>query len=206
MEHGSQAARLAALSNALADDSFDARTVILVEGESDALAVEAFARRTHRDLAAEDVGLLPLGGGGGLGSHLDVLRTAPSSPRLLGLCDADHERRWARQLEASGFAAAADRNALERLGFFVCDPDLETELLRALGTERTLALIARQGEAASFRTLSKQPAQQGWSDEALLRRFFGSKSGRKALYAPLLVAAIPGGAEPRPLVELLARV
>ena len=156
------------------------QAVILVEGESDALGVRAYARRVGRDLDGDGVGVLALGGGGGLESQVRRLGPAGLGLTLLGLCDADHERRWAGWLEAAGIGRAPDRAALERLGFFVCEPDLEGELIRALGVERVREIVIAEGEDRSFRTLAKQPAQHGWTDERLLRRFFGSKSGRKA--------------------------
>ena len=41
---------------------------------------------------------------------------------------------------------------------------------------------------------------------AVLRRFLGSRSGRKARYAALLVEALEPGREPAPLAGVLARV
>jgi hypothetical protein len=182
------------------------RTVVLVEGASDALAVHEYARRSGRDLDGEGIGVLALGGGGGLESSIRRLGPDGLGLTLLGLCDADHERRWAGWLEAAGLGQKLDRAGMAALGFFVCDPDLELELVRAVGVARVLEIVAAEGEAGAFRTLARQPAWQGRTDEDVLRRFFGSKSGRKAKYAPLLVAALPAGSEPRPLVELLARV
>jgi hypothetical protein len=181
------------------------RTVILVEGESDALAVEAYARRIGRDLADEGVDVLALGGGGAFGAQIRELGPAGRDLTLLGLCDADHERRWARWLEAASLGRDLDRAAMETLGFFVCDADLEDELVRGIGVPQVLELVGAVGEGPAYRTLARQPAQRGKTDAQLLRRFFGTKAGRKARYAPLLVEALPVGADPRPLVELLAR-
>ena len=50
------------------------------------------------------------------------------------------------------------------------------------------------------------PAQHGWTREALLRRFIGVRSGRKAAYARLLVEAVEPAAAPRPLTALLAHL
>jgi hypothetical protein len=50
------------------------------------------------------------------------------------------------------------------------------------------------------------PAQRGWSRVAILRRFLGARSGRKARYAALLVRALEPGSEPEPLAAVLARV
>jgi hypothetical protein len=181
------------------------RKAILVEGTSDALALSEFARRRGRDLEAEGVPVLTLGGGGGLAPRLAELGPRGRDVPLLGLCDADHERRWAGWLEAAGLGSRPDRDSMERAGFFVCDPDLEGELIRALGVPEVLQLLATDGEAYAWETFLQQPAQQNVrkSDVDLLRRFLGAQSRRKTKYPRLLVAA---GAEPRPLVELLARV
>jgi hypothetical protein len=147
-----------------------------------------------------------MGGGGGLDAHLRLLGPAGHGLALLGLCDVDHEAVWARRLEAAGIGPASDRAGLEALGFFVCERDLEDELIRTLGVTAVERLIATQGEAHALRTFTKQPAQRGVARPDQLRRFLGTKSGRKARYAPLLVEATPPGAEPRPLREVLARV
>jgi hypothetical protein len=49
------------------------------------------------------------------------------------------------------------------------------------------------------------PAQRRWRRGAVLRRFFGARSGRKARYAALLVGALEPGQVPAPLVSALAR-
>jgi predicted ATP-dependent endonuclease of OLD family len=178
------------------------RSAILVEGLTDVLAVEALARRLGRDLEREGVAVVNLGGGGGLRDEL--ARLAPSGVKLLGLCDLDHERRWARRLEDAGLGADLDRESMEALGFFVCERDLEDELLRAAGLDAVERVIAAQGDLRALETLRKQPYHRNGSRHEQLRRFFTSQSSRKR-YIPLLVEAIEPGAEPRPLREVLAR-
>jgi predicted ATP-dependent endonuclease of OLD family len=178
------------------------KTAILVEGLSDVLAVEAMARRMGRDLDAEGIAIVDLGGAGGLEAHLK--RLVPAGVALVGLCDVDHERRWARRLERAGLGEDLDRERMEALGFFVCDRDLEDELLRALGVDAAEKLIAEQGDLRSFQTLTKQPYHRDGVRHEQLRRFFTSKSSRKS-YIPLLVEALEPGAEPRPLREVVAR-
>lgn len=178
------------------------RTAILVEGLSDVLAVQALARRFGRDLEHEGVAVVSLGGGGGLAAQL--ARLGPTGVQLLGLCDVDHERRWARRLEEAGLGVDLDRESMEALGFYVCDRDLEDELIRALGVEAAERVIAEQGDLHSLETLRKQPYHRGGERHEQLRRFFTSQSGRKR-YIPLLVDALPRGGEPRPLREMLAR-
>jgi hypothetical protein len=87
---------------------------------------------------------------------------------------------------------------------FVCDPDLEGELVRALGIPAVESVIAANGELESFRRLQNQPAQRGRPIEAQLARFFGGRSGNKRRYAALLAAAVPLDRIPGPLAALLA--
>ena len=96
-----------------------------------------------------------------------------------------------------------DRAGLERLGFHVCVADLEDELIRALGVEAVERVIGAQGELPSLRRLQAQPAQRGRSPIQHLRRFIGSRSGRKALYARALVLALDLDHVPRPLDAVL---
>ena len=66
--------------------------------------------------------------------------------------------------------------------------------------------VNAQGELGSFRTFQKQPAQQGRTDEEQLRRFMGTRSGRKIQYARFLVDALDLTNVPRPLDRVLAHV
>ena len=91
-------------------------------------------------------------------------------------------------------------------GFLACDRDLEDELVRAVGAHAVEQLIAQEGELASLRSLQQQPAHRDRPVEQQLRRFFGSHSGRKALYAPLLVQALPPAAMPAPLRDVVRTV
>ena len=178
---------------------------ILVEGTTDAAVVRTMASRAGRDLDAEGVAVVSLGGGGGLEAQLRRLGPDGLGLELLGLCDADHERRWARRLERAGLGSDLDREAMEALGFFVCDRDLEDELIKALGVDAVESLIAEQGDLHAFQTLTKQPYHRDGNRLDQLRRFLTSKTGRKWRYIPLLVESLEPGAEPRPLRELLAR-
>jgi hypothetical protein len=73
------------------------RAVILVEGTSDRKAVETLARRRGRDLAAEEVAVVPMGGYGNLTRFLDRHRGA----RTAGLYDAGEEQHILRALGCS---------------------------------------------------------------------------------------------------------
>ena len=105
-----------------------------------------------------------------------------------------------------GCRSVPTRADLERLGFFVCEADLEDELIRALGPARVEAIIEANGELSTFRTLQRQPAQRGRPIEAQLRRFMGTRSGRKEAYAAYLVEALDLADMPRPLDLVLQRV
>jgi predicted ATP-dependent endonuclease of OLD family len=54
------------------------RAVILVEGVSDQRAVEAVAERRRRDLAAEGVAVVPIGGAQAIGSASSAPASAPT--------------------------------------------------------------------------------------------------------------------------------
>ncbi|WP_190189100.1 TOPRIM nucleotidyl transferase/hydrolase domain-containing protein [Streptomyces minutiscleroticus] len=182
------------------------RTVVLVEGDSDQAALEALAARRGRDLDAEGVAVVPLGGATNIGRFLDVCGPSGLGLPLAGLCDIGEERHFRRHLERVGLASGPAHGGPEALGFHVCDADLEDELIRALGAEGVIQVIEAQGESRPFRTFRNQPAQRERPVEHQLRRFMGTHSGRKALYARALVAHLDLARVPRPLERLLAHV
>ncbi len=179
---------------------------MLVEGVSDQRAVETLAARRGRDLGGEGVAVVAMGGARSIGTHLARFGPAGLDLRLAGLCDAREEVDVRRSLQRAGLGSALDRAGMERLGFFVCEADLEDELIRALGAARVEQVIDVEGELRSLRTLQKQPAQQGRPVAAQLRRFIGTRSGRKLRYARLLVEALELDNVPPPLDRLLAHV
>ena len=177
--------------------------VLLVEGGSDAAALHAVAARLGRSLADERVQVVAMGGATNVGRHLASL--APGVA-VGGLYDAPEERFFRRGLERAGFGPVRDRTDLEAHGFFGCDADLEDELVRALGLEDALRVVAGQGELAAFRILQRQPAQRDRTVEQQLHRFLGTRSGRKSLYAQLLVEALDLSRVPPPLEAVLREV
>jgi hypothetical protein len=191
------------------DLSADARvtgTVVLVEGLSDRLALETLAARRGRDLDAEGVAIVPMGGATPIGRFLRQLGPQGRDVRLAGLCDVREEADFRRGLERAGLGTNLTRAEMERLGFYVCDADLEDELIRALGAAAVERVIEAEGELGAWRTLRKQPAQQRRTREAQLRRFMGTRGGRKIRYAVLLVEALDLDRVPRPLDRLLAHL
>lgn len=182
------------------------RAVVLVEGVSDRAALEALAARRGRDLAGEGVAIVPMGGAQAIGRHLDLYGPGGLDVRLAGLCDAAEERDFRRGLERAGLGTDLTRAGLERLGFYVCEADLEDELIRALGVPAVERVAEVNGDLGSFRTLQKQPAWLGRPAEEQLRRFMGSGGSRKIRYARLLVEALDLARVPRPLDGVLASV
>jgi hypothetical protein len=178
------------------------RFVVFVEGPSDKAAVEALARRLERDLLAEGVEVVAIGGAHAIGNFV---RDLPPDVGFAGLCDAGEVVAFGRALERAGVAPASSRAELEALGFYVCEPDLEGELINALGAEGVEAVLETTGKLAAFRTFQKQPQWRGRPVEGQLRRFFGSSAG-KTRHAPLMVEALVPDQVPRPLVSLLDHV
>jgi predicted ATP-dependent endonuclease of OLD family len=201
----SEDAALAAARRALAGGEAQ-RAVVLVEGLSDQCAVEALAERRGRDLHAERVSVVPIGGAQAIGQFLDLFGPPGLDVRLAGICDVGEEDDFRRGLERAGLGSRLTRTDMERLGFFVCAADLEDELIRSLGAESVEQVVEAQGDLGSFRTLQNQPEWRERTAEEQLRRFMGSGSGRKIRYAGLLVDALDLSRVPRPLDLVLAHV
>ncbi|MFE0442965.1 MULTISPECIES: TOPRIM nucleotidyl transferase/hydrolase domain-containing protein [Streptomyces] len=175
----------------------DVRTVVLLEGLSDAAAVGALAAGRGRDLAAERVCVMPMGGAMNVGHFARVLGPPGLDLRLTGLCDERERGFYARGLERAGAGRAE---------FFVCAADLEDELIRALGVTRVEELVRAQGDLRPLRTFLSQPAQRDRTPQQQLRRFLGTKKGRKIHYGRVLVEALRPESVPAPLEDLLARL
>ena len=180
------------------------RAVILVERTSDQAALEALAGRRGQALDAQGISIAAMGGATNIERFLDRFGPHGLGVRLAGLCDAAEEGHFRRALERAGLGSSLSRAGMEALGFFVCTADLEDELIRALGTDAVERVIEAQGDLRSFRVFQRQPAQQGRSPQRQLRRFMGTRSGRKSQYARLLAGALEPGRVPRPLDRVLA--
>jgi OLD-like protein len=182
------------------------RAVVLVEGNSDKAALQTLAARCGRDLRAEGVEVVAMGGI--TNTRTFTSRYGPNGlgVSLAGLYDAPDEAKLRHGLVAGGLSTALERTGLAGLGFYECSADLEDELIRALGAEAVEAVVDACGETRSLRLLAGMPAQRGWTRQAVLRRFLGSRSGRKARYARLLVEAMEPAQAPAPLAAVLARV
>ena len=158
--------------------------VVLVEGVSDRIAVETLARRRGRDLAAEGVSVVAIGGAQAIGRFLE----RDTAKVVAGLCDAGEEAVFRRALGAN---------------VFVCVEDLEDELIRALGAERVEEVLEAEGDLRPFRTMQKQVVWRGRPVEDQLRRFIASGARRKIRYARFLVDALDPDRVPRPLADLV---
>ena len=161
--------------------------VILVEGVTDRAALEAVAAKLGRDLAAEEIEVVPIGGA-------QAIRRAAADyegRRVAGLCDAGEER-WFRRVLGDAT--------------YVCVSDLEDELTRALGAERVEEVLAGQADLRTFRTFQNQPAWRGRPVEAQLRRWLQASDRRAMRYPPLLVEALEPDEIPPPLTGVLAAV
>ncbi|MEV5688524.1 TOPRIM nucleotidyl transferase/hydrolase domain-containing protein [Streptomyces sp. NPDC052164] len=170
------------------------RTAVLVEGLSDLAAVEALAARRGRDLAAEGVCVVSMGGAMSVGRYAGLLGPPGLGLRLVCLCDEGEQRFFDRGLQR---ARAPHRD------IFVCAADLEDELIRALGPARVAEAIRAEGDFRAWQTFQHQPAHQGRPRQQQLRRFLGTKKGRKIRYGRLLVEALEPGQVPASLDDLL---
>ena len=95
----------------------DLRAVVLVEGISDRVAVEALAARRGRDLDAERVAVVAIGGAQAIGRVLARFGPEGLDVELAGLCDAGEERAFRRALELAGLGRDLTRVGMEALGF-----------------------------------------------------------------------------------------
>lgn len=163
------------------------RTAVLVEGTSDKVAVEVLAAQRGRDLRLEGVTVVALGGVTNIGNFLTLFRGFDL--KYVGLCDVRERRFFERAIDT----------------YFVCDPDLEGEFIRALGVEGVERVVDELGDLALLRVFQNQPFQRPRSPEDQLHRFMGTTSGRKAKYAKALAEAL-GTTVPQPLEDLLAAI
>lgn len=163
---------------------------LFVEGRSDVAAVSALARARGVDLAHVEIVSLE-----GITNVRRELRAHRDGARTAVLCDTGETGFVTRTLVAD------DGLDLPPVQLFVCDRDLEDELIRALGAGRALAVVRLADIGDSFDRMSRQPQ---WRDEPLaaqLRRFAGAGAGRKELLARAWAEALPAAAVPTPLAD-----
>jgi hypothetical protein len=151
--------------------------VIAVEGTSDKTVLELLARRIGLDAPT----IAPIGGAHAIRRFVAGLG---SETAVRGLCD---------EREAHLFRRVLD-------DVCVCVPDLEGELIRALGVARVEAIV----DVESFRRFQQQPAQRGRPVDAQLHRWLRSSHVRYARHLPLLVEALELDRIPAPLLGVLS--
>jgi hypothetical protein len=154
--------------------------VIAVEGFSDRIVLERISRRLGRDLVAEGIRIEAIGGAHAIRRFVAELG---SDVAVRGLCDENEEHLFRRVLE----------------DVFVCVPDLEGELIRALGVDRMLEIVDRD----AFATMQRQPGQRGRPIELQLHRWLRSSSSRYHRYLPVVADALEPNRVPAPLLGVL---
>ena len=154
--------------------------VIAVEGRSDKVVLETISRTLGRDLTAEGIAIRAIGG-----AHAIRRFVAELGPDVdvRGLCDENEQHLFRRALD----------------DVYVCIPDLEGELIRALGVERMLQIVDRD----AFATMQRQPAQRGRPVELQLHRWLRASSSRSHRYLPILAEALEPDDVPAPLLGAL---
>lgn len=194
------AARLIRISDPRTAEAFFARRVLIVEGESDQIAVRALAQRLGRDLDAEGISVVSLEGAGSFATFFALLGPAGLDIPIGGLCDADHEASWCAVL-ASSDPAITDRSDMAANGFYICQNDLEDELFASLGSEGVEAALRSGGDGAAFDRFAEQPSQDGGPEDKL-RRYVDRSKVRSA--AVLIDGLDLATAIPEPLRNLLS--
>ena len=175
--------------------------VVLVEGLSDCFAVEAIAGKLGRRFQTEGVAVVPMGGATNIGRSLGIFGPRGRNVRIACLCDAAEAAYFARALAAAGVVDALGATSPPML--FVCERDLEDELIRALGGASVERIIELEGDLPSLRRLQQMPAHRDRSLDQHLHRFMGARSARKYRYAQLMAEGLPPDDIPRPLRDLV---
>ena len=169
-----------------------AHTAVLVEGDSDRMAVLSTAMAKGRDLKTEGIVVVTMGGATNIERAVRIYGAAGRDLDLVGLCDEPERRYFERFLDSDDI--------------FVCSADLEDEFIRAIGLDGMVAFIKDQGELKTFRIFQKQPAQRDRSLAEHVHRFCGIRAGRKVRYGEAMAAWVAPDRTPPPLLALLERL
>jgi hypothetical protein len=197
-----EAQRLRRFATPLTTEAFFARRVVFVEGITDYQAVRVIASTLGRSLDAEGVAVVALDGAASLTTFLQIMGPQGLQLAVGGICDADYEADWCSYLCAAGIPAT-NRAELNALGFYVSDPDLEDELVAALGTTATQLVFANEGATERFQRYSRQPAHQ---DKSLHEQIRGFAQTKKAYWTPRLAAAVTAANLPTSIKGVLDNV
>nr|WP_241681293.1 hypothetical protein [Pseudactinotalea terrae] len=165
----------------------------------------AAAALLGHDLAAAGVGVIPIGGAMAIRRAVAEHGLGGAGLRLAGLIDIGEVRHVCRAL-FGGADVEPYPGALASAGFFVCDRDLEDELIRALGIEGVEAVLTEHGDLDRFRKFQHQPAHRHEPVTDQLHRFLGTTAGRKISYGTHLVEALAPETLPAPLRSVLEHV
>ena len=195
----SEAHKVRRYATSLTAEAYFAETVMLVEGFSDLLAVRALATKLEINLDALGVSVISLEGADLIPHYLKLIGPPGLDLELRGLCDADRERKWLRHLENAGLPVT-DVLSMERAGFHVCRPDLETELTSALTEAEIDAVIDGDGALADLHAFAADPAYRSMSP--IDQRLSFTKRN-KIRWVPLIADAIAADAVPQPIRDLL---
>ena len=180
------------------------RTLVLVEGESDAAAIRALADLIACDLDLNHIHIRPAAGVTNYSRVLsDFVRTHPTAG-FCGMYDVADEWHVRRALVSA--IPVASQAPLESFGFFACIADLEDELIRAAGSDAVERVLEGEAELKSFRRFQAMPQHRDESVHHQLHRFLGTRATRKIRCARRLVEALDLDHLPNPLVQLAARL
>lgn len=173
-----------------------ARSLVLVEGVSDQIAVTVAADVLGVDLTA--VVVVPINGAQAIGRIMVELDRRVPGAAVVALCDA-------RELPYLERARAASADA-GRVEVHVCRADLEDELVRAAGEHLVLEVFAAGGDATSFRTMRRQTAWRDRPFDEQAHRFIRAGARRSQRYAEALLRSLPPERVPPPLRDTIASI
>jgi len=179
------------------------RTIVVVEGVTDQLALTLAAQRTGRDLRAEGVTVVPIHGAHAIGRFLRQLAADNPGARLAGLYDEGEQEVIRTALQRAGYGSNLDSQSLERVGFFACVADLEDELIRAAGDSHIAGLIEQAGDSQPWHRFRSQHAWRSRPPDQQFHRFIRSVSERNSRYIRAILDTIELSRLPRPLRMLL---
>lgn len=179
-------------------------SVLLVEGDSDRNAILTVAGRIGRDLSVDGIEVISMGGAGGFGDHL--AEAVSSGFSIAGLCDEGEVWDLQRGMARAGLGSNHSTEELNQLGFYVCVRDLEEEMIRAIGPERVVDVIEEEGEIRPFEKFQLQPEWRRRPLADQLRRFIGTRAGRKVRFGTVLAETVDLDRVPRPILGVLGAV
>ncbi|MFG3019160.1 TOPRIM nucleotidyl transferase/hydrolase domain-containing protein [Streptomyces sp. NPDC048254] len=178
-------------------ESLGVRTAVLLEGLSDLAAVEALAARRGRDLAAEGVCVVPMGGAMSVGRYAGLLGPPGLGLHLTGLCVEGEKGFYERGLTRA-------RAPLQDI--HVCTADLEDELIRALGVAGVEEILRAEGEMGDAPEPSAGPGTRGPSAQpwagartALCTRYGASPDPAARSDSGTAGVSVAGAAKPAPV-------